>query len=206
MSDHLSITPSILYFGTPVLLIVTRNPDGRPNITPMSSAWALGPCIVLGLNSTAQGAANLLREGDCTLNLPSADLWQRVERIARTTGADPVPGYKAAMGFVHEADKFSLGGFTAQDSVDVGPPRIRECPLQFEARILACHKSALDRPDTEVTHLIFEVEACRIHARRTMVVPGTNHINTAEWNPLHYVFRHYFGNARDLGRNFRAES
>lgn len=37
--DHLTISPSVLYFGTPVVLIVTRNPDGTPNVAPMSSAW-----------------------------------------------------------------------------------------------------------------------------------------------------------------------
>ena len=29
----------VLYFGTPVVLITTRNEDGTPNIAPMSSAW-----------------------------------------------------------------------------------------------------------------------------------------------------------------------
>jgi flavin reductase (DIM6/NTAB) family NADH-FMN oxidoreductase RutF len=36
--DTLVIQPSILYFGTPVLLITTRNPDGSTNITPMSQS------------------------------------------------------------------------------------------------------------------------------------------------------------------------
>jgi flavin reductase (DIM6/NTAB) family NADH-FMN oxidoreductase RutF len=106
--EHQTISPSVLYFGTPVVLIVTRNGNGSPNITPMSSAWALGSSVVLGLSSAGQGAANLRREGECTLNFPSADLWQRVEKIARTTGRDPVPAYKAEAGFVHAADKFTL--------------------------------------------------------------------------------------------------
>lgn len=74
----------------------------------MSSAWALGSSIVLGLSAAGQGAANLLRQGECTLNLVSADLWRGVERIAPTTGANPVPGYKAKAGFGHGADKFAL--------------------------------------------------------------------------------------------------
>ena len=53
LPDHQAIAPSVLYFGTPVVLIVTRNHDGTTNITPMSSAWALGSCVVFGLNSTA---------------------------------------------------------------------------------------------------------------------------------------------------------
>jgi len=205
MSDHLSIAPPVLYFGTPVVLIVTLNPDRRANITPMSSAWALGTSVVLGLSSAGQGAANLLREGECTLNFPSAGLWTKVERIARTTGANPVPPYKASAGFYHEADKFALGGFARQRSESVSAPRILECPLQFEARLLACHRSAQDHADAPSSHLLMEVEVEQVHAHRDIVLPGTNHIDTARWDPLQYVFRHYFGNARDLGRNFRAQ-
>jgi len=205
MPDHLTITPSVLYFGTPVVLIVTCNPEGHPNITPMSSAWALGSCVVLGLSSASQGAANLLREGECTLNFPSADLWPQVERIARTTGANPVPSHKAAADYGHEPDKFGLGGYTRQESVLVQPPRIRECPLQFEARLLASRASARAHSDAAAPNLMIEVEVCRVHAHRDIVLPGTNHIDTGRWNPLHYVFRHYFGNATDLGRNFRAQ-
>ena len=204
-SDHLTIKPSILYFGTPVVLIVTRNPDGTANITPMSSAWALGNCVVLGLSSAGQGTANLLREAECSLNFPSADLWPRVERIARTTGANPVPDYKAAGGFEFSADKFSLGGFTPQESEKIRVPRIAECPLQFEARLLASHHSGKDQGAAAPSHLIIEVEILHVHAHRGIVVPETSYIDTKHWNPLFYVFRHYFGNAADLGSNFRAE-
>lgn len=206
MSDHLTITPSVLYFGMPVVLIVTRNPDGSPNITPMSSAWALGRSVALGLGSTGQGTVNLLREGECTLNFPSADLWPGVERIAPTTGANPVPAYKTEAGFAHEADKFARGGFTRRASESFAPPRIAECPLQFEARLLAHHESAQDWAGQPSRALLLEVGVDRIHAHRDIVVPGTSHIDTARWDPLYYVFRHYFGNATDLGRNFRAES
>lgn len=36
---HRTIEPTTLYFGTPVALISTLNPDGSPNLAPMSSAW-----------------------------------------------------------------------------------------------------------------------------------------------------------------------
>lgn len=201
---HQSIAPSVLYFGTPVVLMVTRNHDGTPNITPLSSAWALGSCVVIGLSSATQGAINLLRDGECTLNFPSAELWPNVERIARTTGVNPVPAYKAEMGFVHEADKFALGGFAMQPSELMPTPCIAECPLQFEAELLTCHRSA-KQPGAASTNLIIEVDVRRVHAHSSIVVPGTNHIDTAQWNPLFYVFRHYFGDAVDLGKTFRAE-
>jgi flavin reductase (DIM6/NTAB) family NADH-FMN oxidoreductase RutF len=205
LTDHQIINPSVLYFGTPVVLIVTRNADGTPNITPMSSIWALGASVVLGLSSAGQGVANLLREGECSLNFPSASLWPQVECIARTTGVNPVPPYKAEAGFVYEPDKFTLGHFTSQQSELIRAPRIAECPLQFETRLLAYHTSGQEQANAPSTSLIMELEVHRVHAHRTIVVPGTNHIDTDQWNPLFYVFRHYFGNAADLGRNFRAD-
>ncbi|PYE39955.1 hypothetical protein DFI02_12033 [Rhizobium sp. PP-F2F-G20b] len=153
-----------------------------------------------------KGISNLLREGECTLNFPSSDLWSNVERIAPTTGLSLVSEGKARNGYVHVGDKFALGAFTGIGSELVRTPRIAECPLQMEAQLLASHRSAPDHTNTEPPHLIVEVGVLKIHAHSDMVLPGTNHIDTAKWNPLFYVFRHYFGNAVDLGKSFRAES
>ena len=49
-------SPSILYFGTPVALVSTENENGSFNLAPMSSAWALGQVIVLGLGAEGQTA------------------------------------------------------------------------------------------------------------------------------------------------------
>ena len=163
--------------------------------------------MVLGLSSAGQGAANLLREGERSQNFPSADLWPCVERIARTTGANPVPDHQAKGGIRFSADKFALGGFTSQKSEKIGVPRIAECPLQFEARLLASHRSGKAQGAERSYHLmIIEVEVQQVHAHRSIVMAETSHIDTKHWNPLFYVFRHYFGDAVDLGSNFRAES
>ena len=50
--QHVQIEPSILYFGTPVVLLSTLNEDGSPNLAPMSSAWALGYTVMLGLGAS----------------------------------------------------------------------------------------------------------------------------------------------------------
>ncbi|MBB2171679.1 flavin reductase family protein [Gluconacetobacter asukensis] len=133
--DILTISPSVLYFGTPVVLVGTASHDGKTNITPISSAWALGPNIVIGLGTTGQALRNIRETGECTLNLPSADLWSKVEAIARTTGCFPVPSDKASMGYTYCADKFALGDFAPLPSENVKPPRIGDCPLQLECRL-----------------------------------------------------------------------
>src|SRR6201999_2916933 len=91
---HISVEPSILYFGTPVVLISTRNEDGTFNLAPMSSAWWLNQSCMLGMSGKSKTVENLLRERQGVLNLPSAELVEGVDRLALTTGRNPVPDYK----------------------------------------------------------------------------------------------------------------
>lgn len=81
-----------MYFGTPVVLISTRNPDGTANLAPMSSAWWLNDHCVLGPGDSARTAANLHREQECVLNLVPSGTVDVVDRLALTTGApEPSP-------------------------------------------------------------------------------------------------------------------
>lgn len=200
------IRPSVLYFGTPVALVATLNADGSTNLSPMSSVWALDDRLVLGLGTDGQAYANLRRRGECVVNLPSPDLWPAVERIGRTTGCSLVPEYKRALGYVHAADKFAVGRLTPLPSLGVAPQRVAECPLQIEARVVALHApGAGTRADVAEGYSIVEVEALHVHAHEDIVVPDTQHVDTARWSPLFYVFRHYAGLRAPLAANFRAE-
>jgi flavin reductase (DIM6/NTAB) family NADH-FMN oxidoreductase RutF len=188
-----------------VALITTISRAGHPNISPMSSAWALGDRVVLGMARAGQGCANVLATREAVINLPGPDQCEMVEALAATTGRSPVPGYKQAMGYRHEPDKFGLAGLHAVASETVAPPRIAQCPMQLEVRLLMAHAaSAVDGADP--AFMLLELQVTRVHAHETIVVPGTQHIDTGRWSPLLYVFRHYFGTGERLGRNFRAET
>ena len=204
--EHIEIKPSVLYVGTPVVLITSLNPDGTTNISPMSSFWALYDRVILGLTSTSKGRENLLRERQLVLNFPSPELWPKVEAIAPTTGRAPVPPHKEKIGYRFETDKFDLAGFTPQTADLVRPLRIAECPIQFEAELVATHPPGAEWPaERPEAFSIIEAKVLRVHAHKDIVVSGTNHIDTSTWSPLFYVFRHYFGTGPDLGRTFKAE-
>jgi flavin reductase (DIM6/NTAB) family NADH-FMN oxidoreductase RutF len=134
---------------------------------------------------------------------PSADLWRKVERIARATGRHDVPPEKAAIGYEYVADKFTLAGLSEIASETIEPPRIAECPLQFEAELVEARAS--NGPEGEPAFFIAETRVKRVHAHRDIVIEGTNHVDTSSWQPLLYVFRHYFGTGPDLGRTFKAQ-
>src|SRR3954469_4948300 len=136
---HLVPGLKVLYFGTPVVLVSTLNPDGSANLAPMSSAWWLGQSAMLGMGDDSQTAANLRRHGECVLNLPSSVMVDAVDRIALTTGKREIAEYKREQGYRHVADKFALGGLTPQDSDLVAPPRVEQCPIQLECRVVAAH-------------------------------------------------------------------
>lgn len=139
------IDPAILYFGTPVVLVSSQNPDGSANLAPMSSAWWLGRSCLVGFGARSATPANIQRTGQCVLNLPSVDEVALVNRLVRTTASDPVPPHKEAMGYAHEADKFGRAGATAVASRLVDPPRVAECPVQLEAELEAVHPRDLAR-------------------------------------------------------------
>ncbi|MFD6658481.1 flavin reductase family protein [Streptomyces parvus] len=198
-SEHVTVTPSILYFGTPVVLLSTENENGSFNLAPMSSAWALGHVIVLGLGAEGQTAHNLRSRRDLVVNLPGPAQWPAVERLAPLTGRTPVPaGKRGSFRFV--PDKFAAAGLRPQPSALVRPPRVAACPMQLEARV------ARAQPDSSGDFLIVEAQVLKVHADPRIVVPGSQHIDPAAWSPLIYNFRHYYGLGPELGHSFRSRT
>ncbi|PJN35034.1 flavin reductase [Streptomyces sp. CB02613] len=198
-SEHVTVTPSILYFGTPVVLLSTENENGSFNLAPMSSAWALGHVIVLGLGAEGQTAHNLRSRRDLVVNLPGPAQWPAVERLAPLTGRTPVPASKRGS-FRFEPDKFAAAGLRPQPSELVRPPRVAECPMQLEARV------ARAQPDSSGDFLIVEAQVLKVHADPRIIVPGSQHIDPAAWSPLIYNFRHYHGLGPELGHSFRSRT
>ncbi len=181
------IHPTIFYFGTPVVLISTRNEDGTTNVAPMSSAWWLGKNCMLGMSQRSQTMHNLVRERECVLNLPSVAQVKAVNQLALTTGRNPVPEYKSVQGYRYEPDKFAIAGLTPIPSRYVQPQRVQECPVQMEAILKQSHHF-------EEHCLAVEVEIICTHIDDALLVPGTdNHINPDVWKPLIMSFTEFYG-------------
>ncbi len=186
------VTPlKVLYFGTPVVLISTRNEDGSANLAPMSSAWWLRQTCVLGLAESSQTAANLHRERECVLNLPSSALVAAVDRIALLTGRPDVPAPKQARGYTYSRSKFATAGLTEQRAHVVSPPRALECPIQLEATLDAAHELA-----DGLT--AFQVSVARTHVAEELLIPGKDYVDPLKWDPLIMKFCEFFGDAENL--------
>jgi flavin reductase (DIM6/NTAB) family NADH-FMN oxidoreductase RutF len=194
VSTHTQIEPAILYFGTPVVLISTRNEDGSANLAPMSSAFWLGWRAVLGLGARSKTAQNLLRTGECVLNLPSDAQAAAVDRLALTTGVNPVPSYRYKRGYRFVPDKFTRSGLTPVDSERVAPPRAAECPVHLEAVLATSHPLAADDERQSGSVLVFEVRVVKVHVHEDIRLPGhANRIDPDAWRPLIMSFQQLYG-------------
>ena len=198
-APHIVSEPSILYFGTPVVLISSENEDGSANLAPMSSAFWLGWRCILGLNAASKTTLNMIRTGECVLNLPSVDNVAAVNRLACLTGSDPVPAAKLARGYTHEKRKFETAGLTAIPSLTVVPPRALECPVQMEAVVAARHDLM---EDDEVAHgriVSFEIRVTRVHIHPDILMDGlSNRVDPNKWRPLIMSFQRYYGIGDEL--------
>lgn len=190
---HNDISPAILYWGTPVVLITTENPDGSPNIAPMSSAWWLGHGCMLGLAAFSQTTQNILRTKQCVLNLASDSMQDNVNAIAKTTGSDPVPEAKVRLDYRHTKDKFGLGKMTPMPSNLVAPPGIEECPVSMEAKVVGVHEMFHGK-EYQGGVVAIEVEIVRISVHDDIRLAGyKNRIDTDKWRPMIMSFSELYG-------------
>ena len=191
---HIQSEPAILYFGTPVVLVSTVNENGSYNLAPMSSAWWLAWRCVLGFGSHSKTPQNMIRTGQCVLNLPSADMVGAVNRLALTTGSNPVPPSKAARGYRYEPEKFAVAGLTPRKSETVSAPRVLECPVQLEATVESVHHLAEQDERWRGRLVSIEVRVRRIHLSERILVDGdSNRIDPDKWRPLIMSFQHFYG-------------
>ena len=200
--NHKVINPGILYFGTPVALLTTLDETGNANIGPMSSVWGLGWTLLLGLECASKTYQNLIAQKECVVNLADPTLFQKVEKIANLTGANPVPEYKKGR-YRYERDKFGAAGFSKIASEEVQPPRIAECRLQLES-VFRNEMIIRDDPKELSPVAAVEVRVVKVHADESMVFDD-KHIDPKQWSPLIYNFRHYQGLDKELGKTFKAE-
>ena len=193
-SKHVQIDPAILYFGTPVVLIGSSNEDSSYNLAPMSSAWWVGWRCMLGLARASKTTENIIRTGECVLNLPSADLVGAVDRLARTTGSNPVPAGKVMRGYRHEKNKFDISGLTAIPGSTVAAPRALECPVQMEAKLAHVHELAADDKIWRGNLVAIEVRITRVHADPKITMDGhSNRVDPDKWRPLIMSFQEFYG-------------
>jgi flavin reductase (DIM6/NTAB) family NADH-FMN oxidoreductase RutF len=182
-----TVEPKVLYFGTPVVLISSLNPDGSTNLAPMSSAWWLGYTAMLGMGTSAQTVKNLVERPEIVLNLVDPDMVAALDRIALLTGSREMSDSKRARGYRYEPDKFAAAGLTREPS-EAGPESVLESPINLEGRIEAIRE--IGGPDSHLCSLEMTVE--RVRVREDLLMSNDRYIDPLRWDPLIMKFTEYF--------------
>jgi len=191
---HKIAEPSILYFGTPVVLISTVNENGTYNLAPISSIFWLGWRCIIGISGLSKTTENLLRNKQGVLNLPSAEQARNVNALALTTGSHPVPDGKLKKGYRYEEDKFGVSGLTPVASETVSAPRAMECPVQMEVVVEDVHSLAEKDDALRGKILTLELRVQRIHLDESIIMEGhPNRVDPDKWRPLIMSFQEFYG-------------
>jgi flavin reductase (DIM6/NTAB) family NADH-FMN oxidoreductase RutF len=203
---HTVSEPSILYFGTPVVLISTVNEDGSFNLAPISSVFWLGWRCMIGISALSKTTENILRSGECVLNLPSVKQVAAVNRLALTTGSNPVPASKKQKGYHYEPDKFGVARLTQIKSHKVEPPRVKECPVQMEAVYINQHKLAIDNEAQHGRIITIELRIVQVYLEEEILMDGcSDRVDPNKWRPLIMSFQRFYGLGDELHYSRLAE-
>lgn len=203
---HQRSEPSILYFGTPVVLVSTCNADGTYNLAPLSSVFWLGWRCVIGISAFSQTTQNIRRTGECVLNLPSVREAAAVNRLARTTGTWPVPEGKKQKGYRFEPDKFGVAELTPVAAETVAAPRVHECPVQLEASVECIHELAANDPLLQGKIVTIELCIQRVFLEESIVMNGQpNRVDPDKWRPLIMSFQQFYGLGEQVHTSALAE-
>jgi flavin reductase (DIM6/NTAB) family NADH-FMN oxidoreductase RutF len=150
----------------PIGWISSVNGKGERNLAPFSFFNVVGydPPHVIFAPIAPNGikkdtTANVLETGEFVVNMVTEDLAEQMNKTSARLAPDE--------------DEFAFAGLTAQDSVLVKPPRVKESPISFECKLVH-HYSFKDKQNGS-TILIGQV--VMIHVADEILLPDFK-INT----------------------------
>lgn len=108
----------------PIVLVSSRWKN-KTNIMTMGwhTVMEFSPSLVGCIISNGNHSFNMIeKSGECVINIPTADLLDKVIAIGNSSGSD--------------IDKFSKFELTAENAECVNAPRIKECYANFECKLI----------------------------------------------------------------------
>jgi flavin reductase (DIM6/NTAB) family NADH-FMN oxidoreductase RutF len=121
----LALPPQTILLPSPVLIIGTYSPDGKPNI--MNAAWggiacSNPPCISVSLREATLTYHNIRQNSDFTVNIPSEKFLREADFVGMVSG--------------REFDKFKETHLTPEKSRLVKAPIVKEFPYTLECKLV----------------------------------------------------------------------
>jgi flavin reductase (DIM6/NTAB) family NADH-FMN oxidoreductase RutF len=174
------LEPYTALLPCPVVLVSVVGKTGRPNIITL--AWTANLCSeppIVGISvRPSRFSYHLLREvPEFVVNIPTVGLREQVDWCGAHSGR----GY----------DKFRATDLTSTPSSQVRPPRIEECPLNLECRVLQMVPLG--------SHDLFLGQVLTIHSD-PIFRDEAGKLDMAKLRPFVYIpGDRYYGLTKDLG-------
>ena len=183
-----SLGAKTLAYPTPVWLVGTYDPEGRPNV--MTAAWAgiccsKPPCLAVSLRKATYSYGNIVARQAFTINIPSEAHLKETDYVGIASGRD--------------LDKFARVKFTPVQSDLVDAPYVGEAPLVVECRLLHTLELGL--------HTQFVGEIVDVKADEAVLgakgYPDIAKVRPMIWDTAHrgyYGVGNFLGMAREIGK------
>jgi flavin reductase (DIM6/NTAB) family NADH-FMN oxidoreductase RutF len=140
------IAPRPWFFPRPVLLVSTRDGEGKDNIVTIS--WAgvactVPPMITVSLRTSRHSHGTISATREFVANIPTSKQIHAVEVCGTTSGRD--------------SDKFAALGLGKTSPTVVSAPLITECPINLECQVRYTLPLG--------SHDLFVAEIVKVHAQ-----------------------------------------
>lgn len=187
-----SLGAKTIVYPTPVFIVGTYDPEGRPNA--MNAAWAgiccsSPPCVTVSLRKATYTYGNIMEQKAYTVNIPSQDFIREADYFGIASGRNE--------------DKFFASGLTPIRSDLVNAPYIKEFPLSLECRLLHVLEVGL--------HTLFIGEVLDVKAEENVLgddgqpaIEKVKPLIFSPESPAYYGLGPYLGKAFSLGKEMKS--
>ncbi len=185
--------PQKILFPMPTSLVVTGTME-KANIVTI--AWvtlltSAPPTLGVSVGTSGYSGNEILKNKHFTVNIASVDIMIEADFCGITSGKD--------------IDKFEKTGFTKMQSKHIPSPIIKECPLNFECKLV---KSSLVGT---TNHFVGEILEVHMDTNKLQDVNKPGSFDVEAMNPLIYVggAREYrkigekIGDAYQIGKSLK---
>jgi flavin reductase (DIM6/NTAB) family NADH-FMN oxidoreductase RutF len=119
-----SLGPKTLVYPTPVFVVGTYDPQGKPNV--MTASWggiccSRPPCVAVSLRKATYTYGNIVERKAFTISIPSEAHVRAADHFGMVSGRDE--------------DKFAAAKLTPVRSDLVDAPYVKEFPMVVECRL-----------------------------------------------------------------------
>ena len=183
-----SIGAKALIVPTPVWVVGTYDPEGKPNV--MTAAWggiccSKPPCVAIAVQKIRYTYNNLLERNAFTVCVPSVLHAREADYFGIASGKT--------------TDKFASTGLTPTKSNVVDAPYVEEFPLALECKLIHTLELGL--------HTLFIGEVLDIKADEDILgekgLPDMHKFKPFTYNPeirTYYAVGEYIGKAFSIGK------